>query len=458
MRDTANSLIRCINRTVAAGSYAMDLSEPAPSGVPGVISIQRTDRVSTLTIAVSRSTAWSPAAGVTVVPIYNANGIVYSKTDQPDAISTALATAPILIGAAHEPIWRIVATRNSLWVLKQDGLWRITGSAGQFDVQSFDPTSRIARSRTAVALDNKCYFVSDAGVVRASESGVEIISRPIEKLMYFYTSNETTLAVAVAREIRHQYIVWDDIGAGWTFDIQTETWTSRPSPGFTGSSFPAVDDNSGRLLILPPGGSSSIGSMFRERAANTSVIYADESQSVTLSAGATDIGGGSYTVPLTTSPTVTAGDLLVQGSAKATISGTLATPSRLVLRDVSGTFTAAAATVYASFQMTATYAVKSSTPGMAAEWQEAALLFGNIDGNTATVTLTGDSGSDPALTIDKTANQGEAKQIRVWPGRTSSYSGVMKLSYSERVAYTTRATELSGVAWTLSPQGDGVSR
>jgi hypothetical protein len=467
IRDTTASLIRCINRytSTAYNVIAVDVSEPAPSGIPGAISFAGRFPVGDVTIAVSRATAWSPSTGLTLTAKRNMNGLVYSKQGQPDAIATSLALSPILVGSALEPIKRIIPTRNSLWVLKTDGIWRVTGQAGQYDVQPFDPTTSILCPKGAVALDNQAYFLADAGVVRVSESGVEIISRPEEQTIRKYSRYLQTVN-AVARETDHKYILWSsytnaaypdtETREGMVFDNLTDTWTSRDDYSPNGA---VVNSDTNQLIHI-----DSAGHTWRERRnppASSGVVFGDQATAVTISSGQVSIGGGSYTVAVSSLPSVVAGDLLHQvnlPTAYATITGTLTSPNRLVVRALQGSFVAGAATVYASYPLTVTYSVKSSTPGVAAEWQEACLLFGNLAGDTASLTLTGDSGSDPAISIDKTANPGEARQIRVWPGRESSYSGVVRLSYSERVGYELRPTELSGVAWTVSPQGEGVSR
>lgn len=461
MRATTTSLVVVVNRNATlANVFATDISEPAPSGIPGNIALQNRDLTSTLTVTVSRATAWSPSAGLSVAPIRTQNGVVYSKQGQPDAIATAVALSPLLVGSANQPVMRIVPTRNSLWVLKADGIWRVTGSAGQYDVQPFDPTTAIRAPRSAVPLDNQVYFWSDQGIVRVSETGVELVSRPIEATLAMYQEYAFGSGRAVARETDHKYILWVHnpslasplTDRGFVFDILTQAWTERDDAN-PNDALVALPTN--QMFLLNQNGAPFLERGYRP--SNLRPVFVDSSQAVTLAGGATSIGGGSYSIQIGGSATVVAGDLLIQGAATATISVS-SNGSILTVRDVSGTFTAATATVYASYPMTVTYAVKSSTPGTTAEWQEAALLFGNVDGDTATVTLTGDSGSDPPISIDKTANPGEARQIRIWPGRASAYSGIMKLSYSERVGYATRATELAGVAWTVLPGGDGVSR
>jgi hypothetical protein len=459
MRATVNSLIRCINRTSAAGAYALDISEPAPSGIPGSISIQRTDRTSTLTITVSRSTAWSPAAGATVAPVRYRNGLVYSKSDQPDAVSTALSLAPILVGSGLEEIKRIVATRSSLWVFKDDGVWRVTGSAGQFDVQVFDPTVRLLFPQTAVALDNLVYFWSDQGICRLSETGVEIISTPIRGFTQFATPALVGLGVfAVADDKRNRYVLCVATYIYYVFDTVTEVWTRWGGSGDSPwADFGLIEPYSGLLAVC----TSQYWKVERSSGDGTNQpVYVNDSVAVTTTGDPVAIGDGYYTVAVSAIPSYVVGDLLVLGGT-GTITGELAAPARLVIRDVTLPFSpAGAALVYRSFAATVTYAVKNSAPATLAEWQEAAMLFGNLDGNVATVTLTGDSGSDSAITIDKTDSPGTSRQIRVWPGRVSSLSGTMRLSYSERVAYAygITPTELAGVVWTFSPQGDGVSR
>ena len=476
IRSTVASLIRVINRTAAAACYATDTSEPSPSGIPGSISLQRTDKTNALTVNVSRASAWSPSTGLGINPILLENGLIYSKTDQPDAVSTALSLSPILVGSALHPIYRIIPTRNSLWVLKTDGIWRVTGSAGQFDVQSFDPTTSIVAPRSAVAEDNKVFFWSDQGIAVVSETGVELISKPIDSLLRSYRGNAFQGSFAAARETNHQYVLWTQYGepsalnqgpVAFVYDTNTQTWTQRDdsypfSPTQTVYPTDALVDSATNRLMLSYGADPARLERANQELSNDP-IFGGVPTTVSLTGPEVSIGGGSYTIPIAAPVTVTAGDLLVSAgflsllpaTATVSVSGTV---SFLTVRDLSGPFGSEAATIYASYPMTVTYAVKSSTPGTTAEWQEAALLFGNIDGDTATVTLTGDSGSDPPFTIDKTQNPGEARQIRIWPGRTSSMSGIMKLSYTEQVGYATRPTELSGVAWTVLPGGDGLSR
>lgn len=450
VRATAASLIKCVNRTAAANATAIDLSEPYPAGIPGVISIRRTNFTSSLTLAVSRATAWANIVATTA-PVRDKNGLMYSKTGQPDQIATAIYNAPVRVGTAIESVVRIVPTRSSLWIFKSDGIWRVTGTAGQFDVQVFDPTVSIRSALSAVALENSVYLLTESGVARVSDSGVEIVSRPIETTLAAVAGDYST--VAFADEFGHRYFLSSGTFAWYVLDTLTGTWTRYEYSVPAG--WGAVDPQTGVVYFVTG------TEVWRERSvrAGDSVLFTDGYTAVTLGALPTDVGGGSYTVPYTAGPAFSVGDLLTQSSGMATISGTLAGPTRLVLRDLVGNFFGAgAASISHHYQMTVAPFVKVSTPGVMAEWQEASILFGTVNGDTASVTLTGDSGSDPAIAIDKSLIQGSAKQARVWPGRTSSYSATMQLSYSEAVAHLTTPTTIHGVAWTLSPQGDGVSR
>jgi hypothetical protein len=470
MRATTDSLIRCINRTSAAGAYAIDISEPAPSGIPGAISIQRTDRTSTLTIAVSRSTAWSPAAGITVVPVRHKNGLVPSKPGQPDAVSTSLALSPMLAGSALESIKRIIPTRNSLWVLKSDGIWRVTGSAGQFDVQPFDPTTAILAPKAAVALDNQAYFLADSGVVRVSESGVEIISRPIEETVR-KVSMFWQYANATARETDHKFILWGyyvnathsdlDYSAGLVFDTLTEAWTTRSDYSVNDA---LVYSDTNQLVRI-----NSSGQTRRERrqpAYSNSIVYGDESAVFTLVGSPVDNGDGTITVQHTGLPTIPGsifsnGSMMAQYSAGTTVTATIDSfvdSTHMKLRWATGTFVAGDATYYGAIGHSVTFALKSPTPGVMVEWIEGALLFANREPGLATLTTTGASGSDATISLNETQQNGAGIQIRFWPGRVSSYSPYLKVLYGAGSAFDVEPTALAGLSLTFSPQGDGVSR
>lgn len=163
------------------------------------------------------------------------NRIYYSKFYQPEAV-------PFLnfidVGSSEFEISRIITLRESLFVLKKDGVFRIAGDGGPFPtfkVSIFDSTSIIIAPDTAVTLANQCYFFSNQGIMRLNESSIETISRPIQdKLLPFITTNPniSTVSFAVPYETDRSFLVWTsssktDAKASvcYRYNIDTSTWT-----------------------------------------------------------------------------------------------------------------------------------------------------------------------------------------------------------------------------------------
>ena len=110
-----------------------------------------------------------------------ANRLYYSKTDEPEAVPFANF---INIGAQDEPIRRILALRDNLFVLKDDGVFLVSGtSAPNFSVRQTDNTKIIAPD-SAVVLNNQIYCLTAQGISKINGSGqVGVISRGIENLI-----------------------------------------------------------------------------------------------------------------------------------------------------------------------------------------------------------------------------------------------------------------------------------
>lgn len=108
----------------------------------------------------------------------NANRVYFSKLYQPEAV-------PLInfidIGPKDKAIQRIMALRDSLIVLKEEGVYVLTGSAApNFSVRLADSSAQIFAPDTAVNLNNLIYVLTTQGVATVSETGVGIVSRNIE--------------------------------------------------------------------------------------------------------------------------------------------------------------------------------------------------------------------------------------------------------------------------------------
>jgi hypothetical protein len=161
------------------------------------------------------------------------NRLFYSKLRQPEAVPI---TNFIDIGPKDKAILRILALRDNLFVLKEDGVYIVTGTtAPDFGARLLDGSTEITAGDTAAVLNNRIYALSSQGVVTISEGGVGIISRPIEdKILEVANSryNYRTTSFGVAYESDRSYIIWlpsstlDNVATqAYRYNTFTRTWT-----------------------------------------------------------------------------------------------------------------------------------------------------------------------------------------------------------------------------------------
>lgn len=228
INDTCLSLIRVINQYATnTGVYAYYMS--GPSDLPGRIMIE--ERLlggpAFTAVASAHGSAYFPAlptGGTTVASTntINLNGLMYSKQQIPDAVPSLNIQ---YCGSASKAILRIVALRDSLFILKEDGVYRCTGtSPANFSVDLLDPTAILVAPETVATLNNKIYCLTTQGVVAISDSGVEIISIYIDDQIQplFGTPLAATKAYSfgVGYESYKKYILWTVSGSGDTYSTQ----------------------------------------------------------------------------------------------------------------------------------------------------------------------------------------------------------------------------------------------
>ena len=142
------------------------------------------------------------------------------------------------IGARDQEILRIVSLRESLFIFKGDGVFKLAGDPGvnpTWDVGAFDNTSILKAPDTAVLMGNNCYYFSNQGIVRLNETALEVISNPIKnKLVPFIATNNSlpTVSFSVGYESDNAVLIWtvskkSDTSAKvcYRYNASTGTWT-----------------------------------------------------------------------------------------------------------------------------------------------------------------------------------------------------------------------------------------
>lgn len=238
IEQTAKSLIRAINRdTGQSGLYAYYIS--GVNDPPGKILIRKrklNQAVFTVVASSEIGDNFLPGLSSAVSSEEDAkvNNLQRGKFEQIEASPRLSGSQEV--GSEKFKIVRILPLRDSLIVLKEEGIWRVSGeSETSFVYKQLDPSTRILCPESAVVLDNAVYCVSNQGVVKVSESGTAIVSRPIEdefKKLFSFT-NFKTLTYAVAYESDRKYVLFTQESStdmypkiAWVYDFLTQAWTT----------------------------------------------------------------------------------------------------------------------------------------------------------------------------------------------------------------------------------------
>jgi len=248
IRETAENLVSVINRfssnTSVDAFYTSGFGE-----LPGSMLFRKKDFASSafsITAIGHNNIAYEPALPSSGTSISSTNdrflnGVYFSKVNEPEAVPTLNF---FRIGSADEEVERIIPLRDGIFVFKQDGIYRITGEdPSSLRVDPFDLTVRITGPETAVPLNNLIFFLSDEGVCQMSESGVEVISRPIEEkvLNTFAVDDIENLAFALNYDSERRYILYlpqtnSDTSAtiAYVYNVFTQAWTEWDQSKTTG--------------------------------------------------------------------------------------------------------------------------------------------------------------------------------------------------------------------------------
>lgn len=193
IRGTAESLVRVINRSNNnfVAYYTSEVND-----TPGFMFIEnKLPGVAPFSIIADTTATGSnfepkiPTSGTAVTSSNNErkNRIYFSKYQE---VEHCPLGNYFTVGAEREFIGRILALRDSLIVIKEKSIWRVTGTgATSFTVSLLDNTVNIGNNyESAAVLNNTVICASNQGFVAISDTGVEIIGRPIEYQATMYNN------------------------------------------------------------------------------------------------------------------------------------------------------------------------------------------------------------------------------------------------------------------------------
>ncbi len=201
--------------------------------------------------------------------------------------------------------------RDSLFVFKEDGLFRISGEVSPFNLALFDSSCNIIAPDSVAVANNLVYGWTTQGLVIVSEAGVSIISRAIDtEILKLGSSNYPGFRSAtfgIGYESDNSYIVFtikkttDSIATiAYRYSTLTNSWTNFDKTDTCG-----IINPSDEKLYL---GAGDINFIEQERKSFNRLDYADREYIFNISTN--DFSGD--IVSLSDVSNVTIGDVLTQ--------------------------------------------------------------------------------------------------------------------------------------------------
>lgn len=335
LRDTAQGLVKAINRDSASvlyGQYSSGIDD-----IPGKMRLQAKGFGGSIFFRASDTTAGGgfspvlPGSFDTGTQVFSINdelphGFYVSKLNEPEAV-------PLVnffpVGAKTAKLLRIHALRDSIILLKEDGVWRCVGdSPNNFTITLLDGTVRCVAESSSDILNNQVIFLSNQGVCLVTENSVQIVSRKIEEVIQPILGQTTLASVTsgMAYETERLYLLTtttpNETAATTTYayNVLTDAWTTWPSWLFKQA---FVGPNDIMYYI------SLNNEIFKERKDQTKVDYCGQNHSTTVTAVSSDSTQATITI---TSAEPEEGDIVVKDDVVNIVSAvTTVTPTSYTL-------------------------------------------------------------------------------------------------------------------------------
>lgn len=368
--DTAQSLVKVINQYASNTSvYAYYIS--GYQDLPGQIElVKRTLGDTTFAVTVSRATAWDIGTGTSSGDVYQ-NGLMWSKNGQPEHVPSAHLD---FVGSKNYQGRRILALRDSVFILKDDGVFRLTGSGGSWTIEPLDVSTRIIAPDSAVVVNNQIFALCDQGIVTISDVGVQVISRPIEDQILGLISedydNLKSMSFGVGYDTDRKYILHTISSASDTYPTQafvynafTQAWTTWVKD----AKHAFVNRADDKIYLCSP----STKYVLTERKALDFSDYADEEVT-----GFSVVSSDGQSVVLNTTTGLDVGYLLYESSAIYSVITAVDTANSTVTVNETKSWAIGSVTALKNITCELEYAAQHfNNPGVMKHFQEVAMLF-----------------------------------------------------------------------------------
>ena len=173
-------------------------------------------------------------------------GIRWSKPDEPEAVPPVYYA---YVGDSQKAVLGLVPTRDALFVLKEDGVFRLTGVNATWRIDPYDPTLYCVLPNSVRALQERAYFLSNKGVIEFWDGGSEIVSLPVndvimesaaeaagrERTSGLYELSGIVGSHAAVYDRENEYLIMDRSKVAYVFNRNTRAWTVHKHAGDRGA-------------------------------------------------------------------------------------------------------------------------------------------------------------------------------------------------------------------------------
>lgn len=335
--ESGTSSPRFANTDVPAGLYkvtvtgATTFTFPSPSGAAS----NQTDARAATTggyvhkVFDTTSSIWTEARSDNS---RRPNRLMWSSFQEPEC-------APLLntvdLGSASKAILRIVPTQDSLFIFKEDGLWRLKGEAGDWEIIVLDAACILAGAETPGIVDGRIFTYTSAGVVAVDDGGTQKVSGSVsgdlENMFRSLALDPTISQTFVGCGHNESKSYWLSCRTGGTtagvyrYHIPTRTWSkhyftfptdtqeSRSGVAFIttakASRYTSADSQaySERLVVCSTSTNSSKNMVLIERRTGLVIDYSDCEIGVTVNSFDTSAN----TATLASASGLEVGDVLI---------------------------------------------------------------------------------------------------------------------------------------------------
>lgn len=395
------------------------------------------------------------------------NAVFFSKSAQPEAVPLPNYA---FAGSADKEILRIIPLRDSLFILKEDGIYRLSGEdSSSFRIDLFDSTTRLIAPESAAVLNNQIYCLTDQGVVAISEGGCQVRSRPIEtSLLSLIGINPSVLrteSFGISYETERKYILFVPTNAGdttptqaYVFNTFTNTWTRWVLTKTCGVVH-STDDK----LYLGDGLSAYTN---QERKSLSYRDYVDYGFASTISV----VSGTTLTMSGTDD--ITAGDIIYQSASVYSIVESVDTIAGTVTVTFDPTFATGATDVLTAIPSRIAWVpITLGNPGLLKQFRDVTLLFKTDFTGSAELIFTSDtSPTQESETVEGTdiglwglfpwgsvsfGGTNNRRPIRLWIPRNKQRCTQLTIEFRHSTGYA--KYQLNGLSIIANTTGDRVA-